>query len=98
MKPPPSCTIPQEVLHLVVLDGVVVGVEQQAIELLQVIVVTQRLLDRGGVVEVDGVAPERLGDHRVVFVGRVVGRLVAEEQDADRACFLAGVERAEEDG
>ena len=96
-----------EVFVLVGLDGVVVGVEEDAIELAEIGDVSEGFFDGSGVVEVDAIAAEGLGDDGVIFVRVVDFAVVAKEENADGSLFFSlvlggslreGEERDESEG
>jgi hypothetical protein len=83
-----------EVLILVWLDPVVVGVEEDAVELAQVRKISEGFLDGGGVVEVNGISAESFGEDGVILVGIVGFFFVTEKENSDGACFLCRLLRS----
>ena len=82
---------PATVLHeifqvrpLMRLDRAVVRVQQQHIKLAEILRITQRLLHAYRVININGIAPQCLGQHGVVLVGVVMLRRMPEEQHANR--------------
>ena len=78
-------------------DFSMVGVEQKRIKAIEVISIAQCLLNRSDVIKVDRFAPQGLGQHRVVGVGRVMGGIVAKKKYPDGAVWSSLSRRVCED-
>ena len=74
-----------QILPLVRLNGAVIGVEQQHIKLAEILCVPKCFFYACGVIEINRIPSQRLGDQRVVLVGRMMFRVVAEKQHANGA-------------
>ena len=86
-----------QVLPLVRLNGAVVRVEQQHIKLAEILCVSQCLFYARGVIKINRILSERLGDQWIVLVGRMVFRVVTEKQHANGAVTRLSKYKAQEE-
>ena len=74
-----------QVFPLVRLDCSVVCVQQEHVKFAQVLGVSQRFFNTDGVIKINRITSQCLGEHRVVFIGVMMLGRVPQKQHADRA-------------
>ena len=86
-----------QVLPLVRFNGAVIGVEQQHIKLAEILCVPQCLFYARGVIKINRIASQRLGDQRIILVGWMMFRVVTEKQHANGAVTRLSKYKAQEE-
>ena len=76
-----------QVLPLVRLDCSVVCIQQEHVKFSEILGVPQRFLDADGVIKINRITPQRLGEHRVVFIGVMMLGRVTKKQHTDWSCL-----------
>ena len=61
-------------------DFSMIGVEQKRIKSIEVIRISQCLLNGGDIVKIDGLTTQCLGEHGIVVIGGMMGGLMAKKQ------------------
>ena len=61
-------------------DFSMIGVEKKRIKSIEVIRISQCLLNGGDIVKIDGLTTQCLGEHGIVVIGGMMGGLMAKKQ------------------